>query len=117
MAIGFLVSVNIRTLCIFLLAAALTGCGCAGVAFTRVSPAEQTIHVGESVTLQHETGGGCRSGDHLTDVETRTTPTVWHTSDTLVVRLDTLSGRVTGRTVGDAVVLAEDFSRADIHVR
>ena len=99
------------------LAAMLTGCGCAGVALTRVSPAEQTIHVGESVTLQHETGGGCRSGNHLTDVEVRTTPTVWHTDDTLVVRLDTLTGRVTGLAVGDALILAADFSRATIHVR
>jgi hypothetical protein len=97
--------------------AAVTGCGCAGVGLSRVDPAEPTIAVGQSVTLVYSTGGGCRSGDGLTDVNLHATATVWHTTDTLIVALDTLTGRVTGRSPGAAFVYSGEGSSATVHVR
>ena len=96
--------------------ASIWGCGCADVAFNRVDPAEPTIAVGQSVTLVYSTGGGCRSADGLTDVDLHEAPTIWHTTDTLVVALDTLSGRVTGRSTGTAFVYSGGGSSATVHV-
>jgi hypothetical protein len=94
----------------------LTGCGCADVGMEQVSPMEQTLKVSQSTTLQYQTGGACRTGDHFTDISLHTASTVWHTSDTLIVVLDTLTGRVTGRAPGDAHVIAGG-TVATIHVR
>jgi hypothetical protein len=97
--------------------AATTGCGCDGVGLGRVTPTEQTIAVGESVTLAFEAGGGCVVGSGLTNVEFRASPTVWRTADTAVIALDTLTGRVTGRHSGDAQVFPRGIGSAVIHVR
>jgi hypothetical protein len=95
----------------------IAGCGCKGVGLNRVSPADQTIRVGESVTVEYKTGGGCVNGNHLTDVELDAVATVWHTVDSLVVGLDTLTGRVTARAPGEAWVVSGGGSGARIHVR
>ena len=95
----------------------VVGCGCADVALNRVTPAEQTIGVGQSMTLTYATGGACRSGNGFTEVSLHEGPTVWHTKDTLVIALDTLTGRVTGRTPGDAQVVSGGGSSATVHVQ
>lgn len=91
--------------------------GCADVALNRVEPSEQTLLVGQSITLTYETGSACRSGDRITDTDLHQSPTVWHTADTLVVALDTLTGRVTGRAPGDATIISGGGSSALIHVQ
>jgi hypothetical protein len=95
----------------------LVSCGCKDVALNRVTPSDQTIHVGQAIVLSYATGGGCRDGGGLTDVSLHDAPTVWHTHDTLVITLDTISGRVLGRMVGDAQVFSGGGSSAAIHVR
>jgi hypothetical protein len=84
---------------------AATGCGdCAGIGLSRVTPTSATLRVGESITLLYETGGGCATKNGVTNIHLQPAPTVWRTSDTLIVRLDTLTGRVTGRSPGLAQV-------------
>jgi hypothetical protein len=107
----------LAVLCVVMPVAGLSGCGCADVGIDRVAPAERTLAVGESVTLVHETGGGCMVNNRLTEVTTRQVTSVWRTSDTAIVALDTLTGRVTGRAPGDAQVTADADVRALIHVR
>jgi len=92
------------------------GCGCRDVALNRVSPAELMLTIGQSATLAYSTGGGCRSGDGFTSVDLHAAPTIWHSSDTLVVTVDTLTGRVTGRSPGEASVYSGGGSSAAIHV-
>jgi len=94
----------------------LVGCGCKDVALNSVSPKELTLVVGQSATLAYSTGGGCRAGNGFTDVDLHEAPTIWHSSDTLVATVDTLTGRVTGRSPGDAAVFAGGGSSATIHV-
>jgi hypothetical protein len=88
-----------------------TGCGnCLGLA-EKVSPAEVTLRVSESITLHRERGGTC--GYPVSPVATS-----WFTSDTLIVQLDTVSGVVTGRSPGTAHVTARDAGiDAVIHVQ
>jgi hypothetical protein len=65
----------------------------------RFSPQSPTLAVGESVlaSLELSTCGG----------RTRWKPTVvWRTDDTTVVAVDSTTGRITGRSVGDAIVMA-----------
>lgn len=95
----------------------VAGCACADVALNQVIPPTQTLRVGESVTLQYETGGGCQSGNRTTDIDLHSAATVWHTSDTLVVAVDSISGRVTGRALGDAWVVSGGGSGSRIHVQ
>src|SRR5690242_9395470 len=92
------------------------GCGCKGVALNSVSPPEVTLAVGQSATLSYSTGGACRSGNKFTDVDLHEAPTIWRSSDTLVVTVDSLTGRVTGLRPGDATVYSGGGSSAAIHV-
>src|SRR6476620_11625952 len=108
---------RMKHLCGLAAVAGVVGCGCSDVALNRITPEEQTIHVGQSTTLTYATGGGCRSGNGFTDVSLHDSPTVWHTRDTLVIALDTLSGRVIGLTAGDAQVFSGGGSSAIVHVR
>jgi hypothetical protein len=66
-----------------------------------VNPSVATIRVGQRVTLRHEHGFSC--GSPLAPGATS-----WHTADTLIVYLDTLSGDVTGRSPGTAHVTTRD---------
>ena len=104
---------------VVLFASASTGCGdCAGVGVSRVTPTDATIRVGESVNLLYETGGGCVSNDRVTNIDVHSAPTTWHTTDTLVVRLDSLTGIVTGRTPGTAQVRGgPSLDTVTIHVQ
>jgi hypothetical protein len=97
--------------------ALFTGCGCADVALNQVTPNQQTLRVGESVTLTYETGGACMVNNRATDVDLHSVPTVWHTADTLVVAVDSLTGRVTGRAPGAAWVVSGGGSGARIQVQ
>ena len=94
----------------------VVGCGCKGVALNSVAPTEVTLAVGQSAALTYSTGGGCRSGDGFASVDLHEAPTIWHSSDTLVATVDTLTGRVTGRSPGNAFVYSGGGSSAAIHV-
>ena len=83
-----------------LVALSATACDCFTL-IVRINPPATTIRVGQSTKLRHEHGVGC--GSPLSPVVTS-----WHTADTFVVRLDTLSGMVTGRSPGTAHVAARD---------
>ena len=97
-------------------ALSIIGCGCKDVALNSVAPTELTLAVGQSAMLTYSTGGACRSGDGFTDVDLHEAPTIWRSSDTLVVMVDTLTGRVTGRSPGSASVYSGGGSSAAIHV-
>ena len=76
-----------------------SSCGdCAGVGLSRLAETERSIRVGESFLATYEVGGSC------TEIF-RPTSTRWFTVDTAIVELDTLSGLVTGKRVGDARVV------------
>ena len=80
------------------------GCGdkvCAGLELATVSPGDTTIAVGASFTIHAEQGGSC-DGIHITDP--RPLALRWVTRDTAIVQVDSSTGRVTGRSPGDAQV-------------
>jgi hypothetical protein len=89
-----------------LIVATLSGVGteacgdCAGVGLTRVSPTEQTIHVGESFLATYEEGGSCNK--IFTPLANGVT---WSSAETTIVAVDSLSGQVTGKQIGDALVV------------
>lgn len=89
---------------------------CAGVGLIRVTPMEATLRVGESITL-HLQEGESPCGDR--DENWRDVPARWRTNDTLVVRVDSLLGRVSALRAGDARVAAGqgDALSALVHVR
>lgn len=73
-------------------------CGTDDLSF-RVVPTSQAVTIGESFTPSAEFRG-CRGRKHLDDALT------WSATDTTVVRVDSVSGRVTGRAAGVTQVLA-----------
>lgn len=76
-------------------------CGdCAGVGLSRLSPTEQTIHVGESFVATYEEGGSCHEA--FAPVPNRVT---WSSAEVTVVAVDSITGQVTGKRVGDALVV------------
>jgi hypothetical protein len=85
------------------LTCASCGRDCAGVGVIRVLPTETTIRVGERFTAVYEEGGAC-DAYNPDDCKCHQVARHWSTADTLVIRLDTLSGEVTGRGVGNANV-------------
>lgn len=90
----------------------------AGAAAIRTVPADTTISPGESFTLRFEVGTPCASPGRWDTWDTVSVD--WTTGDTNVVRLDTLSGLVTGLATGDARVSAsapESPFYATVHVR
>ena len=91
---------------LFGLVGALASCdkNCAGVGLSRVLPGDTTIAVGQSFVIIYQDGGTC--GGRITDANYHTVPTTgWYTPDTLIVRVDSVTGRVTGRAVGTAHIL------------
>lgn len=77
----------------------VSSCGdCAGVGLSRLAETERSISVGQSFLATYEDGGSC--GGIF-----RPTSTQWFTADTVIVELDTLSGLVKGKRVGDARVI------------
>jgi hypothetical protein len=96
---------TMRVSSIWPLVAVLTGaspqaCGCAGVGLSRLRPTEPTIHVGESFVATYEEGGSC--DNVFTPVPNRVT---WTSAETTVVVVESLTGRVTGKRLGDALVV------------
>lgn len=93
---------------------------CATVLYARMSPSDTTIPVGGVVAPRLLNSRLCTS---LTDPDSYwdVVATNWFTSDSAAVRLDTVSGQVTGRAKGDAVVRARaDASHSlqlAVHVR
>lgn len=97
--------------------AAILACGdgetCLGVgAATYITPLDTTLSVGGTVTVRSVSRQGYCSGDSPLPPET-VRSTRWHLTDTTVVRLDTLTGLVTGRAVGIANV-TDDFQHVAI---
>lgn len=83
--------------------ASSTSCGrpfCGGTGLGRVTPAESTIAIGQQVTAQYQEGDSCLP----TDAQYHNVATRWTTVDTLIVRLDSLTGVVVGLRAGDARV-------------
>lgn len=75
--------------------------GCASVGLTRLSDTERTIAVGQSFVVTYEEGDSCTnifapSNNGLVR---------WSSSDTSIVRVDSATGRVTGKRIGDATVV------------
>jgi hypothetical protein len=84
-----------------LAALSLQACGdCAGVGLSRLAPTELTIHVGEAFVATYEEGGSC--SNTFGPVANRVT---WASAETTIVVVDSLTGRVTGKRVGDALVV------------
>lgn len=100
-------------------ALAASACGdkitCAGVGLVRVSPLDTTIAVGAVFLARYQEGGTCSDANHA---QFRDVPVIWRTLDTTIVRLDSISGRVTGRAVGDASISVVDRAFiVRVHVR
>ena len=105
-------------LCATLLGA--TGCAsdCAGVGLSRVLPADITIAVGQGYFVKYQTGGTCEPYRPPQDENYKDTAAIWYTPDTLVVRVDSTTGLVTGRAIGDAkVVIRSAGLTVLVHVR
>ena len=78
-----------------------SSCGdCAGLAFFRLSETERTIAVGQSFVVTYEEGGSCTNIFRPSGGQVR-----WSSSDTSIARVDSASGRVTGKRIGDATVV------------
>ena len=76
-------------------------CGdCAGVGLSRLNPTEQAIHVGESFVATYEEGGSC--SEAFAPVPNRVR---WTSAETTIVAVDSITGQVTGKHVGDALVV------------
>jgi hypothetical protein len=90
---------------------------CGGVGLERFPPADTTLTVGQSFVLRFEEGGTC-DPDHVTDADFHPVVLAWTTPDTLVVRIDSATQRVTGLRVGDAVITAPERGIVvNVHVR
>jgi hypothetical protein len=84
------------------LGAALFGssCGdCAGVGLSRLGETEHTIGVGQSFVATYEEGGSC--DDRFGPIPNRAH---WTTAETAIVDVDSVTGRITGKKIGDALV-------------
>ena len=93
-----------RTLLAFI-GSLMAGChgDCAGVGLARLGITERTIAVGESFVATYELGGSCSNFEPVAD------PTSiglrWASAETAIVAVDSLTGRVTGKQIGDALVV------------
>jgi len=79
----------------------LCGCECGEGTLTRLGETERTIAVGQSFIATYETGGSyCNAGSFAPAADV----THWVTRDTATIALDSLTGQITGRRIGDAHV-------------
>ena len=83
-----------------LLASASSCGGCAGVGLSRLSETERTIAVGQSFVVTYEEGDSCTNIFAPGGGQVR-----WRSSDTTIVVVDSATGRVTGKRIGDATVV------------
>jgi hypothetical protein len=82
-----------------LLVAIVAGCGsdCGGTSQSKLGITETTIAINQSFTASYQETGSC--GGTFADAPEKTK---WRTADTAFVTLDSVTGRVIGRRVGDA---------------
>ena len=74
--------------------------GCAAVGLTRLSETERIIAVGQSFVVTYEDGDSCTNIFAPSGGQVR-----WSSSDPTIVGVDSASGRVTGKRIGDATVV------------
>jgi hypothetical protein len=78
-----------------------SSCGdCAGVGLSRLGETERTVAVGQSFVATYEEGGSCTNNFAPVPGRAR-----WSTSETTIVEVDSATGRVTGKRIGDALVV------------
>lgn len=99
------------------LLASASSCGdCAGVGLARLSETERTIGVGQSFVAIYEEGGSCTNTFAPSSAQPR-----WSSSDTTIVQIDSATGRVTGKRIGDASVVPNTYDAPPlsllVHVR
>ena len=83
-----------------LLASASSCGGCASVGLSRLSETERTIAVGQSFVVTYEEGDSCTNIFAPGNGRVR-----WSSSDTTIAVVDSATGRVTGKRIGDATVV------------
>ena len=93
------------------------GCGdCAGVGLNRLSETERTIAVGQSFVVTYEEGGSCSKIFAPVSGQAR-----WTSSDSTIVQVDSATGQVMGKRIGDATVVPNTFDATPlsllVHVR
>jgi hypothetical protein len=94
------------------LVASASGCGdCAGVGLTRLSETERTIAVGQSFVVTYDEGGSCNKIFAPAPTQPR-----WSSSDTSVVQVDSVTGQVTGKRIGNASVVPNTFDVPSLSV-
>jgi hypothetical protein len=92
---------------------------CAGIGVPdKITPTDTTIAIAVSFVAKVEIGGYCLSGDS-SDATYSPVAVTWRTSDSLVVGVDALTGRVTGLGQGDAHITAIErpVDIISVHVR
>ncbi|HEY5085741.1 MAG TPA: hypothetical protein VII66_00145 [Gemmatimonadaceae bacterium] len=91
----------------------VTACGrdsaCADVGLARLSVTDTTIVVGQSFVVGIENGGGCVNIPNSDSFGPPSPPSpnitgYWSTLDTAIVSVDSVSGQVIGKRIGDAIV-------------
>jgi len=83
-----------------------SGCGdCAGTELSRLSETERTITVGESFVVTYEEGGSCTHT--FAPAPGRAN---WSSSDTTIVQVDSATGRVVGKRIGNATVSSGTYA-------
>jgi hypothetical protein len=88
------------------LLASASSCGdCAGVGLSRLGETERTIAVGQSFVATYEEGGSCTNTFAPVLGRAR-----WSSSDTTTAVVDSVTGRVTGKRIGDALVVPNTFT-------
>ena len=99
------------------LLASSSGCGdCADRGLTRLSDTERTIAVGQSFVVTYEIGSTCTSTFEPSAGRVR-----WQSTDSTIVQVDSLTGQVTGKRIGDATVRPDTYDITPlsllVHVR
>ena len=99
------------------LLASASGCGsCAGVGLTRLSETVRTIAVGQSFVVTYEEGDSCTNTFAPSRGRVR-----WSSTDSTIVQVESVTGQVTGKRIGDATVMpsTNDFAPLSllVHVR
>ena len=81
-------------------------------------PSDTTISIHGALAVRYQEGGTCNPG-HAVDSDYHDVATTWFTADTALVQLDTVSGRVLARALGDARIspTGRTFLTVTVHVR
>ena len=89
------------------LLASASGCGrcTTGTNLSRLGETERTIAVGQSFVATYEEGNSC--SNTFTPAPGRVR---WSSSDTTIVEVESATGRVTGKRIGDATVVPSTYA-------